>query len=598
MDKNQELEELYDTITQIYIKNINYFSKNHQNLINKINDFEKLNIENYFLEFENNHFQLKDKNGNVFYNCDPFLDAQKRCLNIKDKPCFSLIKTEEIINHVHYDNGINAYEFINELIQNNPKTEEKFEKFIFMGTQLGVHINDLDKLLKSKVYLILEDSIEIFRLSMFLTDYESLENNAKIFYCIEENENSFRDIIKDFHSYKYEYNNFIHFEILNETHLKYVDILVNEFKDLDPFNYPFSEYLISLQRTYKCLKQAKNGILTFKNKLDFIKDKPLLFLGAGPSLAKECEWIYLNQDKFILVCAAAALRRLELLDIVPDIIFSVDGQKKQVLHSFNVDSKFYKDSICIVSTKTDEDVIRKIDSENLFFMQDNLQVFDEAEFFTGLNVGDVGLKVLLKLGAKEIYLLGFDSAISSKGKTHDGIYKQSKISQKDEIIKVKGNFEKEVDTLFMYKQMINSFNEICSSIDKNVKIYNLSHGAYFTNTIPLKCHDITFYYEIDKYHLKSITKKFLKIYCIKNFSKRDVEYIKEELIIINKIKNDYTILSLNNYKSIYKNSISIKIIEKFCFLMNPYNDFFKKNELFKNQLNCLIFKLGNIFTYS
>ena len=597
MDKNQELQELYDTITQIYIKNINYFSKNHLNLIDKIKDFEKLNIENYFLEFENNHFELKDKNGNNTYNCDPFFDAQKRCLNLKEKPCFSLIKSEEIVNHVHYENSINAYEFINEFInKNNSNDYNKYEKFIFLGTQLGVHINDLDKVLKSKAYLIIEDSIEIFRLSMFLTDYESLESQGKVFYCIEENENSTKDIIKEFHSYKYEYNNFIYFEILNENHLKYIDILTNEFKDLDPFNYPFSEYLISLKRTYQYLKESKNGILTFKNKLNFLNDKPILFLGAGPSLACECEWIYLNQDKFIIACAAAALKRLELLDIVPDIIFSVDGQKKQVLHSFKVQERYYKESICIVSTKTDEDVIKKIESENLFFMQDNLQIFDEAEIFTGLNVGDVGLKVLLKLGAKNIYLLGFDSAINNKGKTHDGIYKQSKVSLKDEIINVKGNFQTEVKTLFIYKQMINSFDEICSKLNKDIKIYNLSNGAFFKNTIPLKCNDINFDKEFDKYYFKSLTKKNFKLNRISKFSKKDIEYMNDELKIINEIKNfDNLFFIINQKKS---HSISIKIIEKFYLLINPYNEFFKKNELLKNQLNCLIHKLANIFTYS
>jgi hypothetical protein len=67
----------------------------------------------------------------------------------------------------------------------------EFNKFIFLGTLLGIHLNDIDKELNSKAYLILEENIEIFRLSMFLTDYESLHKNSKLFFCINENEKEF-----------------------------------------------------------------------------------------------------------------------------------------------------------------------------------------------------------------------------------------------------------------------------------------------------------------------------------------------------------------------------------------------------------------------
>ncbi len=77
-------------------------------------------------------------------------------------------------------------------------------------------------------------------------------------------------------------------------------------------------------------------------------------------MASSIEWVYLYQDLFTIVCAAACLRRLELLDIVPDMILSVDGQYKQVVRQFDVAPKYYKNSLVIASVKTDLEVSEKV----------------------------------------------------------------------------------------------------------------------------------------------------------------------------------------------------------------------------------------------
>lgn len=60
MDKQKQLEELQKTLSQIYIKNIEFFKKNHINIYEKIVFFEKQNIQNYSLEFINDEFKLLD----------------------------------------------------------------------------------------------------------------------------------------------------------------------------------------------------------------------------------------------------------------------------------------------------------------------------------------------------------------------------------------------------------------------------------------------------------------------------------------------------------------------------------------------------------
>lgn len=614
MNKNQELEALYDTVRAIYSKNITFFSAHYPFIIEKIKSFEMLNIEHYFIEFINNHFELIDSKNNHIYNCDPFYDAQCRCKNIKNKPSFSLIKTSIIENGVFYKNSINAKNCINDFLNLEKSEKFIFNKFIFFGTLLGVHLNDLDNELNCLSYLIIEKDIEIFRLSMFLTDYESLHKNSKLFFCINENEKETKNILSNFLKCKYEFNNTIGFELTNEKEIQNIDLFTKYLIDFDPYNYPFSEYLISLQRSLFYKKNSLYGILNLSQTKN-IFSKPILFLGAGPSLAKNIEWIYMNQDKFIIICAAACLKRLELLDIIPDIILSIDGQNSQILKQFEVNDKYYKNSLTILSTKTDPEIFEILNKNNTFFMQDNLEVFDNTGIFTGVTVGDIGLDLILRLGAIEIYMLGFDACVSNTGKTHDGIYRNSKIklettnvinnngfSTSKNLIEVKGNFEDKVFTFILYQQMIESINNITKSY-KKAKIFNLSNGAYFENTVPLK---IDINRDMNKENLNKeliftqLKNEFINL-SKKEFTQNDLKNIKQEQKIISKLENT-TIRNIDRefskILSSYKNSLTLQIIQKFFNLIKPYNNYInttKSSELEFSQFRNLVQALKNSY---
>jgi hypothetical protein len=606
MNKNQELEALYDTVAQLFFKNIQFLTKNFPPLLNKLNAFERLKSEHYFLEFINNHFELIDAQGKHYYNCNPFFDAQHRCENIEQKPCFNLLKQVEIRTGVLYKNSINAFEYINEYIAlPNNQNKISFEKFIFLGTLLGVHLNDLDKALHSKVYLILEKNIEIFRLSLFLTDYEAINANATLFFCINEDEKRTQEIVQQFLHHKPQFNHQIGFEVADENSLPLIDTVTKICVDYDPYNYPFSEYLISLKRSFYYKKHSNYGILNCKKSHDIL-NAPVLFLGAGPSLASSIEWVYLYQDAFIVVCAAACLRRLELLDIVPDVIISVDGQYKQVIRQFEVNEKYYKNSLVVASTKTDLDVAQKFNALNTFYMPDNLEVFEKSGFFTGVTVGDVGLDFLLRFGAKEVYMLGFDACISKTGKTHDTIYKNNTVQIKEsnvlqnsglktktDLIKVKGNFEDEVHTFMQYTQMIDSIAQITAQKSSEVTIYNLSNGAYFYHTTPLKKESVVWdkFIPLNKVILQETVKTQLIEQSSKALTQRDMNDIKQEQKIIKKLQMATAIKVESEFiklKRAHKNSLTLQILEKFFNLVKPYSMF--KNEENAKELEFLHFQ--------
>ncbi len=103
---------------------------------------------------------------------------------------------EELKKKNHYEGEINSYIYLNEYIKKFENIEIKINKFIFIGTLLGVHLNDFHNSLNAKSYLIIEPNIEIFRLSLFLCDYESLSKNSKLFFAINEDSFGLENITK------------------------------------------------------------------------------------------------------------------------------------------------------------------------------------------------------------------------------------------------------------------------------------------------------------------------------------------------------------------------------------------------------------------
>ena len=616
MSKTNELAEIQQTLQEIFLSNLEYFKINHNHLYQKIIDFEKLNIENYSIEFVDNHFELINIHTHEkFYKKDPFIDAKNRINDFDISNAFALIKLEKYEKRNHYENEINAYEFINDYIKefgNESKIDIK--KFVFIGTLLGVHLNDFHNFLKNDVYLIIEENIEIFKLSMFMTDYKTLSKDSKLFFIINESEDNFNIIIEKFLSYKSEFNNLIHFELAHETNNHLVNKLSLIFTQSSEMRYPFSEYLLSLKRGFKYFSKSENKIINLSKNNDFLNDKKVIFLGAGVSLAKNLEWLYLNRNNFIIVASSAVLKHLQILDIYPDIIILIDGQKDCMMNQFKVNKSFYENSIILASIKIDEELFDNLENKNCFFMQNSLELFDNYGYLTGVTVGDIGINILNKLGTKELYLLGVDASIDSKtGKTHIGTHQSSRkvnlnnidseaVHFKKSIIYVKGNFQKEVPTFLEYCDMIENIDLQIEHL--NMKIFNLSDGAYFRNTIPLqpKDFDNTQIKEINKIefrnnffeNLKNISKTSLN-----EKDKKDILKEKKILIKLQNMKTNAYYKEFLNIKRNFEHSIIINILDKYFNLMNPYFNFISSseiaNEIMKKHLKIILNEFNTIY---
>ena len=589
--QENNIEEIQNTMFLIYSKNLNFFKNDYPEIYMKILDLEKKNIYEYSIDFINNHFELVNNKNEYIYNCDPYYDAEYRLKNINEGSSFSLIKTDKEYDQVKtYDFRIDPYAILNnyiEIIKN--KNVCINQKCIFLGSILGLHISSIVKESDFKIFLIIEDNLEIFRLSMFLNDYEDISIKKKIFFMINEKNKS--DKIIDLLQISPEYNNKIRFELASEKDFYLIEEVLNIFLQENEINYPFSEYLISYIRGITYIKNNYN-LLKLNTSYSILKGHRILFLGGGLSFEKEIDFIIRNKNNFLIVCVAAVLKILEKYDIVPIIIITSDSSNV-IKEQFLVNDKYYTNSIILASNKTDENVIRLFSKENVFLFNDSLELFNDTGVNTGVNVGNIGYSILLKLGVDSIYLLGFDACIDQNSKKSHStkietteyksfdLFKEEKVSSETHLIKVKGNFRSFVYTTNHFKGMIDSFVKMKN--DFNVNAYNLSDGAFLDGIKPLKPSNLSFnslYTTNNEIILKKGFRKISK----NDFTTLELSLINNEKGLIEQLKDLDKLELYSNFVNLYKkneNSLLLQILNRYFLLVLPYYNYSKQIDIFK-----------------
>lgn len=153
-----------ERVVETYQKNIEYFKMHQNELYQKLASLDsaieqELYENRYDLVYQNNYFDIKELvSDNYFYGSD----SKKHAYEIATP--FNL--------HVNL--------------------------FIFFGVGLGLHISAIEKRVAAGGYLIVEDDIEVFRLSIFTTPYYELAEKSKLFFSVMDSEEHFLKSAEDF----------------------------------------------------------------------------------------------------------------------------------------------------------------------------------------------------------------------------------------------------------------------------------------------------------------------------------------------------------------------------------------------------------------
>ncbi len=609
---SNELNDIQNTILEIYTKNINFFRHYDPILYDRINQCEE---KEYFIDYIDNHFELVDSNNTPIYNCDPFYDAQYRADSIQNNE--SMLQTIDISEYhtIKSNEKFDIDKFLNEyieLIKNHQIDQTHIEKFMFIGTLLGAHLTDISRVINASSYFIYEKNLEIFRLSLFLTDYEEIAQNATLYFSIALEEQAHTKVLDQFLEDHWENNYAIKFELANVDYVQPLENILNHISHETHLLYTYEDYLKSFKYGIRnFLHNKENGIIKTKQPSTILSNKPILFLGSGPSLEQEKDFLIQNQDSFIIVTAVSTLKFLDKNNIIPDIIITLDNSA-HVTENLNVSSEIYQDSLIFASINTDSKVFDKLQNQKLFLVPDSLELFHEVGYLTGSTVGDVGLKLLLNLGANDLYLLGIDAALNQKsGATHNAthishdqqnleltpFYESENIDFYKTKVKVKGNFTNEVVSTLYFKDIIEQINSLTTNVNKNVSIYNLSHGAYFENTIALKSDQCNVGSKIEKSLFKKSFVNEIRQCCIKStLNNLDIESLNIEkqicldLLQSNDLKSYQTKLKKINQK----NQTITQILEVFYKNISSYIGYIQyhttisTNEIIFNQIKIIL----------
>jgi len=516
------------TAINTYKENLLFLQATQPKVYNKIDSLSLAIEKNYYqekysLEYKNEYFDVLELETGVWlYSIDSNKHAKMAADSIDFTKTGNLYETfynvniskefaqeleEQSIANNSYSGAASLISYSNE--HANKETHmKKLYKFIFLGTGLGLHLTEIHKKIKSNVYFIIEDDLELFRLSLFVTSYKDLaKNGAELVFSVFDEEVEFQNNTNIFLSKHFVYNHYIKFFHMLSHSDKKLKLLQSIIVGQSYLTFNYSALTISILRPLVHLKNGYNLLDVESSYGDTLfTQKPVLLLGAGPSFQNNIEWVKENHKKFIIVAVSALLSKLEELNIKPDIVTHVHGFSDALPHVRKVkDMSFFDKTISLFGGFTEPAFLEYFKKENIFIFEGSSRYKHAHGGLTSSNIGSLSYALLLKLYTKDMYLLGVDFALDQEsGQTHSNTHEYVKNIELEEdekiggelvyrssVLKTKGNFRDEVFSTLLMDGWKTECNAIAKAYrtNNNKNIYNLSDGAYIDNTIPLAVDD-------------------------------------------------------------------------------------------------------------
>jgi len=534
-----------ELIQNNFTNNVKYLHQKHINLYNKLLAYEKKIadgnlLERYELTYEENGFDVYVKTDNNYLyakNSTHFTNVMSQSVNRKkDESTFKTYKTLPL------DVAPQGYKFLFDFYAQHHQESyhlKEIQKFIFFGLGLGLHLSTISKKIDAKMYLLVEDDMELFRLSLFTTRYYEIAENSELYFCIASESSEFKKIATKFLEDKHYYNQYIKFfEFIHHSEKK-----LNLFHTLTTtqshLNFFYTSILEQYAKPLEYLNENYNFInLTSQTLHEQFKKKPTLLLAPGPSLGKNIAWVKEHQDKFIIVALSATLITLYESGITPDIITHFDGFPRSVVHFEKIpNSSFFDEALLLSSAKAPRKVVDFFDKERVFFFESGTNFKEGFGEMSAFCAGSSSYLLLIAFEVQELYLLGLDLAVDSQTlqtHTQNYSYKQElshdnsdTLDFRNSLIQTQGNFTQTVQTTPNFSISINAINEISLGLKKEQQnVYNLSDGALLQKTKPQNIQDIT----LVKSSLKKNAEELLHIF---KTNSQDTLSEKELLFLVN-----------------------------------------------------------------
>ena len=186
--------QIKELIVKNFNDNIEYFQQYHKELFKQLAALDSAITngyyqQNYELVYEDDGFDVYElKTGNFLYNkqSNTHTNLALKSLNLDtNENCFETFFNQNVADieiDKEFKNHLSGTSKIINLSKNN--TIKRFNKFIFFGVGLGLHISKMAQKINAKYYFIVEEDLELFRLSLFTLNYKELAKDAKLIFNI------------------------------------------------------------------------------------------------------------------------------------------------------------------------------------------------------------------------------------------------------------------------------------------------------------------------------------------------------------------------------------------------------------------------------
>jgi len=517
------MDDISTKALNTFTKNMKYLEENHKPIFEKISLLNQLIEEGHY----NEHYALDYKEEGYFdvcelsthqylYNENSLKSAERivDAYNLKkmggvfkaQKYCYASDLQAEAIDksELTFHSALWATIKIINYTKRYASDEThmyRSNKVIFLGIGLGLYIQGIIKKLNPKVIFIKESNLEIFRLSLFVTDFAEALKDKIVYFSLTDDESQERETFIEFLNTGNNYN----------LNIKHIPFTLNYQSDLQRLqahvlsqsyiNYGYSAILLRYVDSPKYLVQnyAFMNIMTryHGKEGNILSEKPVLMVFSGPSTSKNIEWLRQNKDKFIIVSALSTCRLLHVHGITPNIVVHIDPGENSALLFEGLEPSYFQDVITILASNVDEKTVNRFNKDHIYFIEQGTEYKKGFGYFSAPSVGEYTLGIMMILGISNMYMLGVDLALDPETmQTHGGHHpyqstgaietQNASLDPNASATYVKGNFIEKIPTLEAYKLSIEQAALFTDRLKKeHHHIYNLSNGAYIEGCEPL-----------------------------------------------------------------------------------------------------------------
>jgi len=465
---------------KLFEKNIKFFYENLPSYYKLIKNIKTRN----FLIKDNN---IIDKSGNFLYPTSIENDSKLFSLY----PIHNKLWEREFfyINPYKWEKRFNITgRIVNKLIKKAKSLKSYTQGFYFdkdflpttviFGLLAGRHLDILVDNYEFQSLFVYEPNPEFFAISLYFVDYEKVYKkigerfflwvNGKVDYFAIE---------------KFYFERRITSSFLNLSLTTYNHTLIEDAKS--KFNEVSSAKLRGWGTYEDEVKGIKNHLKNINRYPTLTKSKnlniPVCVVANGKSLEKNMDFIKKNKNSMIIISVGTALKPLikegiesdfhveqERIDILADVL-------KEVLPKYNG---------YFVGANVVNPEVFKMAKKPLMYIREGFTLSNTPLIGSSPIVGNAGV-AFAKNFSKEIYLCGMDLGFRLGEKKHS---KNSFYDKEEDVavngIKIEGNFSNDIYTDSLLLSAKRNLEKIIKMF--NLRVYNLSDGAFINGSVPLK----------------------------------------------------------------------------------------------------------------